>query len=1142
MGLRMILGPSGSGKSTYVCRRVTGAALDNPEQSYLVIVPDQFTMQTQMDFVKESRNNGIMNIEVLSFSRLAHRVFEETGSGKTPVLDDTGKNLILRQCADKAGAKIPYLADKINRPGFIHEVKSAISEFMQYGIDGEKIDELIGYAAAGHKLTLEKKLRDLSVLYGMFKDYIKDRYITTEETLDVLAGDIYRCHMTKDSVVIFDGFTGFTPIQNKVLEALMDVAKDIEITLTLDGFDTNEKTSTKTVNENDLFSLTRKTYYSLAAMADRHGLELSVNIMQPSMRYASSPELSFLERQFLRPKYDAYENDCYDISISSYAAIRDDVRGLAHNIRTLLQKKGTYYRDIAVITGNMDSYAGEIEEVLTEYDIPYYMDRNKGIVCNPFVEFIKSSLEIISGDFHYDAVFRYLRTGFAGVESDDIDLMDNYITAVGIRGMSGYLKPFVKTTAWMRMKDNGTEQLAKLNSVRLAFVDSLDPLIKAGFGKTKAKSAAEYVRAMYDFIQNNECASRLREYADRFEKEARYELSGEYSQIYKLTMKLFEQINSLIGQETMIPEDFLRLLEAGFDEIEVGTIPQSVDRVIIGDMERTRLKPVKYLFFLGLNDGWVPKDTGKGGLISDADREYLINSNVELAPAPRSQVYIDRFYLYCNLTKPSEKLYLSYVAMDDELKSARPSYVVEHIKAIFPKLCINEGIKEELLDRIGSVGEVKAYFADMIREYASRGIKPEDEECLKILHAMISDQKEYIKETVENAFCCYEKKSLGRYLAGLLYGSRLHTSISRMEKYAGCAYAYFLRYGLSLEEREEYGIEAADLGNVYHGVLETFAGLLAEKGLDWENFTDEQAKELIDHAVEVIAAKYTDALFFENERNRYVADRMKKVMLRTVKTLAYQMKKGDFKPYEYEFEFEREMKTSDGRITVKGKIDRLDIKETQDKVLVKVTDYKSGKKDFSLMCFYHGVQLQMVVYMNGAVERIAKMFPSKETLPAAMLYYHIADPIVDGMYFDDDAAIEQKINKELMLKGLVDDSEEVVLSMDRSLAEGPDDKKSNIKSDVFANSSATKNRDDMALISEYADKKVKELTERMLSGDISMDPKEIRKSASTTEFDSCLYCEYASVCGFDEHMPGYKKQLIYKEDDDVLLEKMRSEL
>jgi ATP-dependent helicase/nuclease subunit B len=363
-----------------------------------------------------------------------------------------------------------------------------------------------------------------------------------------------------------------------------------------------------------------------------------------------------------------------------------------------------------------------------------------------------------------------------------------------------------------------------------------------------------------------------------------------------------------------------------------------------------------------------------------------------------------------------------------------------------------------------------------------------------------------------------------------------------MEKYAGCAYAYFLKYGLSLEEREEYGIEAADLGNVYHGVLETFAGLLAGKGLDWDNFTDEQAEELINEAVEAEAARYTDALFFENEKNRYVADRMKKVMLRTVKTLAYQMKMGEFTPYEYEYEFEREVKTTDGKIKVKGKIDRLDIKKAEDKVLVKVMDYKSGKKEFSLMCFYYGVQLQMVVYMNGAVEKIAKEFPGKEMVPAAMLYYRIKDPIVDEVSSGEDSVIEQKINKELMLKGLVDDSDEVIISLDKSLAEGNEDKKSKAKSDVFANSSDTKSRADMTVISRFADKKAVQLTERMVSGDISIDPKEIRKSASTTEFDSCEYCEYAGVCGFDEHMPGYHKQLIKKEDDAVLLEKMKAEL
>lgn len=1142
MSLRFIIGPSGSGKSTYICEKTVKAAEDNPRQSYLVIVPDQFTMQTQMDFVKKSSAMGIMNIEVLSFLRLAHRVFEQTGGGNVPVLDDTGKNLILRRLASEAGDRIPYLAGKLNKPGFIHEVKSAISEFMQYEVDNEKLNKLIEYSEKGNKITLVRKLRDLSVLYGLFEGYIKDRYITTEEAMDVLAREIYKCHIVQDSIVIFDGFTGFTPIQNKVLDALMDVAKDIEITLTLEDIGQYGESPTGSVNESDLFALTGKTYMTLKKMADRKGIPVETIYTQAGKRYVNSPELSFLERQLYRGMDTVYEGECRDIRIASYKTIRDDVRGLASGIDRLVKEDGACYRDIAVITGNLDAYAGDMEEILDDYGIPYYMDRNKGIIQNPFAEYVKSALDIIVSDYSYESVFRFLRTGFAGMSSEDTDILDNYVRAAGIKGMRAYLSPFYKTTRQMRTEGDAAQELERLNDIRLRFTEGLKPVTDAGLRRNKKLTAAKMTEALYDFIRNNRCSEKLRAYSLEFDKEGDYTSSREYAQIYELTMKLLEQIHELIGEETMEPDEFLKLIEAGFDEIEVGTIPQSVDRVIIGDMERSRLKPVKYLFFLGLNDGWVPKDTGKGGLISDGDREFLNDCDIELSPSPRSKVYIDRFYLYCNLTKPSDKLFLSYVTMDDELRAVRPSDVIVQIESLFPSVVRQTVRFDDQISAACREVEVREAYAGYIRRFAS-GIATEDDMAgMRQAAEILKNDSRALKLMTDNAFYSYDRKTLSPYIAGLLYGSRLYTSISRLETFAGCAYSYFLKYGMGLKEREIYGIEATDMGSIYHGVLEIFNGLLKEKGMDWFDFDDETAEELIEKAVDIEAARYTDALLFENEQNRYIVDRMKKVMLKTVRTLAYQLKKGEFRPYDYEYEFEREVGTDITSLKVKGKIDRLDLDVKDDRVLIKVVDYKSGNKDFSLMSFYQGVQLQMVVYMNAAKEAVGREYPGREIRPAAMLYYHIDDPLIAVDKEESDEAISAKILKALRTKGLVDISEDIIHSLDTSDTPESDVIPVSRGKNGHKSSSRVISEEGMRIITEYADKKLMELSERMAGGDIGTKPFEIRKSASNTEYDSCRYCEYAGVCGFDPHMPGYEKRIMYADSDDTLLDKMSEEL
>lgn len=1115
MGIKLIAGRSGSGKSTYIYEQVIKAATENPKQSYFVVVPDQFTMQTQMDMVRLSPNKGIMNIEVLSFSRLAHRVFEETGGHRRPVLDDTGKNLILRRCATDIKDDIPYLAGKLNKTGYIHEIKSAISEFMQYGIDNDRLHELIAYADSGNRNTLKKKLNDLSVIYEHFKEYIRDNYLTTEESISALAKDIYKCQLIKDSTVIFDGFTGFTPVQNSVLHALADVCQNVIFTLTVDP----DTLATESVNDNDVFSFSRKTYDYILRMAREHMEVVDIISMHPGIRYSGSRELSFLEGHFLRHDKAVYGNECYDIRLNSYKDLRDDVRGLAKNIRELVRTKNICFRDMAVITGNLEAYSGEIEDIFEEYDIPYYMDRNKGIVLNPFVEFIKSALDICITDFKYESVFRYLRTGFSTVKRDDADKLDDYVIATGIRGIGAYSSVFIRKCERIECE--------KADVIRTELMNSLSALTKAGITPYCKLKASEYVKALYDLIKDNDCISKLSFYSDMFEEKGDYSRSMEYSQIYRKTMQLFEQINDLVGEEKMEAAEFLRLLDAGFSEIKLGSIPQSVDRVIIGDMERTRLKPVKYLFFIGMNDGWVPKSTAKGGIISDGDREFLSGCDVELSPSPRNRMYIDRFYLYLNLTKPSEGLYLSYVGMDSQYKALRPSYVVEHIKRMFPSLR-DEFITFGSMENIESLSEAKDKFVTDMRLYADGLIKKDAVNDLGVLYSLLCDEDDYAHRIIDNAFSRYKNRTLNERMAAILYGSDMYMSISRLETYAKCAYAYFLKYGLGLKEREVYGIDASDMGNIYHGVLEIFINLLSDRGLNWSSFDEETAKELVDEAVEKMATLYTDARLFENEKNKYIVTRMKSVMLRTVKTIAYQLKSGSFAPYAYEYRFDREISDNDASIRINGKIDRVDMCENSDEILVKIVDYKSGSKDFSFMCFYTGVQLQMVVYMNRMIEELKNKYPDKKIKPAAMLYYHIDDPLMESGENESDEAIEKKILKELRGKGIIIGNEEILNSLDNS---------GNADSDVITvkrgkdgklSGSGIVDEDELDLIGRYADKKLKNLVHRIVTGDIDTDPVMIYKGDSNKELDSCEYCEYKSVCGFDVKTPGCVKT-VYRE-------------
>lgn len=657
MSLRFYFGPSGSGKSHRIYEEIMQRAAQEPGRNFLIIVPDQFTMQTQKDLVMRSDRGGILNIDVLSFGRLSHRILEEVGTKEMPVLDDTGKSLVLQKIAADLKEQLPAMGSLLHKQGYIHEVKSAISEFMQYGISTQDMDKLI--ASAEKRGALAMKLRDLKTLYRGFQDYIRDHFITTEETLDVLRRSLVKSKILPDSVVIFDGFTGFTPIQNRLIQELMRVCEETIVTVTIG----EEEDPYQMDGEQKLFHLSKKTVADLVKLAAEAEVTRGEDVFVKGgpNRFTEAPALCYLEQNLFRYQYEPYTEKQCEIRMFEALSPREEVHQTALYIRKLIREEGLTYRDIAVVIGDLEGYASYVETEFGQLEIPCFLDRTRGIVLNPMIEYIKSALQLYIRDFSYDTVFHFLRSGMADISREEIDELENYVIRTGARGYRTYSRLFTRKTEEMQQgsgqedTERAEETMERLNRIRQQFADTVEILHMAPRAK-----AGEYVDHLYDFLEQNQVQQKLLNYQQRFEQEGDLAKAREYAQIYRLVMDLLDQIYELLGEEEISLQEFADILEAGFGEITVGTIPQNVDRIVVGDMERTRLKQVKVLFFLGVNDGNIPKNASKGGIISDMDREFLIESGTEMAPSPRQQMYIQRLYLYLNMTKPSERLYLSY--------------------------------------------------------------------------------------------------------------------------------------------------------------------------------------------------------------------------------------------------------------------------------------------------------------------------------------------------------------------------------------------------------------------------------------------------------------------------------------------------
>ena len=1139
MSLRFYFGPSGSGKSHRIYEEIIQRAAQEPGRNFLIIVPDQFTMQTQKDLVMRSDKGGILNIDVLSFGRLSHRILEEVGTKEMPVLDDTGKSLVLQKIAADLKEQLPAMGSLLHKQGYIHEVKSAISEFMQYGISTQDMDKLI--ASAEKRGALAMKLRDLKTLYRGFQDYIKDHFITTEETLDVLRRSLTKSKILPGSVVVFDGFTGFTPIQNRLIQELMRVCAETIVTVTIGA----EEDPYQPDGEQKLFHLSKKTVADLVKLAAEAEVERGEDVFVKGgiNRFTQAPALCYLEQNLFRYQYEPYTEKQQELCMFEALSPREEVHQTALYIRNLIREQEFNYRDIAVVIGDLERYASYVETEFGQLEIPCFIDRTRGIVLNPMIEYIKSALQLYIKDFSYDTVFHFLRSGMVDISREEIDELENYVIRTGARGYRTYSRLFTRRTEEMQQgrgqddTERVEETLERLNRVRQQFADTVEILHMAPRAKT-----GEYVDHLYDFLEQNQVQQKLLNYQQQFEQEGDLAKAREYAQIYRLVMDLLDQIYGLLGEEEISLQEFADILDAGFGEITVGTIPQNVDRIVVGDMERTRLKQVKVLFFLGVNDGNIPKNASKGGIISDMDREFLIESGTEMAPSPRQQMYIQRLYLYLNMTKPSQRLYLSYAKVNSDGKGIRPSYLIDTVRKLFPQLTVEYPQNRSRIEQIEGRQEGARYLAEELREYADGTLREEERQDFYLMYRAYEADPQDRDRLTQAAFRRYKESGLSRIVARALYGRQLKNSVSRLETYAACACRHFLQYGLSLREREEFGFEVSDMGTVYHAVLENFAGKLAESGRTWWDFEENFAAKVVREAIEGYAATYGETVLYSSARNEYAITRMSRILTRTVLTLQQHLKQGSFQPDDYElsFRFAENLDSihvdlsEEEKMHLQGRIDRIDVSEDAEHVYVKVIDYKSGNKKFDLAALYYGLQLQLVVYMNAAMELESRKHPDKEIVPAALLYYHIDDPTIETPVELTDEQINEQILAKLRMNGVVNSDPEVVERLDHYLQDKsaviPVEKK---KDGSFSARSGILSREEMQLVSAYVDAKIRDIGREILDGKIAANPYEKGNE------EACTCCAYKKVCGFDGSIPGYEKRQLEDLDKQTLMQRMQ---
>lgn len=1108
MPLKFVFGSSGSGKSHYLYRCVLDESVRHPERNYIVLVPEQFTMQTQKDLVTMHERRGIMNIDVLSFKRLAYRVFEETGKGSLPVLDDEGKNLILRKIAGDYENRLHVLRGNVRKLGYISEVKSVISEFAQYDIGEDEIERVM--ELVGEKSRLYYKLADIQVLYRGFTEYLREKYITKEELLDVLSRAVRESELLKNSTIVLDGFTGFTPVQDRLLAELMKHCRSVMISVTMDQRENPYAYS----HPYQLFALSKQMVTSLVKIAEREGIHLEEPVElygHTPYRFRGNKALAFLEHHLFRYGSGKYAGEPQAVSVHIARNPKEEAFAAAGRVRRFLREDGYRLRDVGVIVSDMEVYGDYLKRAFEMYDVPVFMDQKRSILLNSFVEYIRSLLHMVEQNFTYESVFRFLRTNLAGFTFEEVDELENYVIGLGIKGYKRWQERWIRHLRGME-----TEELERLNHYRTILVEKVDSLVFVL--KQRKKSVKDITCALYDFMVREELQVRIARQEEIFKAAGRLSLAKEYAQIYRIIVDLFDKFVELLGEESVSLSEYCRLLDAGLEEARVGVIPPSVDQVVVGDMERTRLKDIKALVFVGANDVYLPGNLLRTGLLSEQDREKFARERLALSPGGKEKAYVQKFYLYLNLTKPSEALDIFYSRVSADGKSVRPSYLIQEICRLFPDICIQDeeekGVRQQELTEEMGIGY-------LIRGFQGIGDGMDDAWSeLYTWYKKAPGWQEKIEDFLQAGFYRMPSDSLTSQVAKRLYGEDFENSISRVERFCSCAFSHFLTYGLGLRERQEYEFQAVDLGNVCHRALERFSGKVEAGGGDWTQIAEEARKQYMDESVEEAIADYGNSVLYSSARNEYLIVRMKQMLERTVWALTRQLEAGDFKPSAYEMRFEN------------GKIDRVDTCVDGDRIYVKVLDYKTGSKAFDVVSLYHGLQLQLMVYMDAAVKKETKKHPGQEVIPAGIFYYRIKDPLVDKA---EAGTVEDAVLKELKPDGLINLQEDVLRHLDHRM-EGDSlvvPVKYNKNGSLSKGSKAVP-PEEFGIMVRHAVNKAKEVRRRILQGEVEAVP--YRKGQDT----GCDYCGYRDVCGFDVKIPGCAYREIDKMSREEAIRAMKA--
>ena len=1102
--IHFILGDSGTGKTEYVFRHMIEEAEKAPDRRFYLFVPEQNTLEAQKRFISMSERHGILNIDVLSFQLLAYRVMDELNCRKPELMDDMMKSMLLRKACEEVKSGINVYSRKLDSAGFIAQLKRLYSEFCQYGIGAEELEK------AQDKVTsplLKGKLKDVMLIFDRFRADIAEKAYMPEEVPQLLLGIISKSHLLDGADIYFDGYTGFTPVQLKLLEHIIPAAADCSFALTVPA----EYAETETNDSDDitdLFRLSTETIKKLTVIAEKNNIFHGEDVL--------------LKEKHCKPQ----------LRIVRAADTVSEVRCICRRIRQLAVlsgEKSIRYRRIAVALSDPAGYKEIIKREFGHYAIPYFMDERASGSGDVSVRFILSTVKMIAEGYKYEDVLGFMKNPVitAGDEQkrEYVDRLDNYIRSTGIRGRSRIEK---------MLSENEADAVCGFFAGAMNPVFKLQDQIKASEKiKDRIDALREYFAACgFNSMQEAYCT---------YLKESGFAIEAEESgRFFELIKEFLENMHSILGEEKVSLKTFYELLNAGLRELKAGVIPASMDTVVIGDLKRSRFDDIDVLFVAGANDGLLPQTVTGGGIFTDREREEIAGCSLELAPSDKEDSLIQSFYFYLLTGKPELELDITFAAESSDGKSMKPSAMIGELIEKNPGTGIENDNEDadacSLSDAYTQLSALLAArepgsgrFAALLKAVSER----EAEHTDGLLGSHSNGLSDGLSgRLVKNAFMAHTSDSISAETAVRLYGDIISGSVTRIEQFEKCPFAHFLSYGLRLEERKLYSFEAMDVGILYHRVIDLVMKMLEHSGRTLRDIGYAELSEMTAAVVESEAEEYNGRILHSTAGNIYLKEQLKRVSVRTMKTLKQHYEKGSFDKTRNEYSFT----VKDTGCEFKGRIDRMDTMSKDETAYVRVIDYKSGGTTFKRDLVMAGRQLQLCMYMDSALKEALAETGISRAVPAGMFYYNIKDPMADAGKIDETAAegsssaetagaadaVADIISAELCMNGLVNSDPEVLKAMDCDLNGEATVKSKVIPVGIKVGSAAvsiddknTASEEEFLELIEHTKQIIRRDAGRISSGDINIAP--VKEGANP----SCNYCLYRSVCRFDPRLEGY---------------------